>query len=107
MQQGHVPSQLDCNTSVPVATAPSYLTLLLRVLPALLYRLRLRIACAFVPPAPLDCLQVIRYTLQGVPGHYVVSTKVEYKSLHRSQAFTRIQLTGEGGRRSTKRRKKM
>lgn len=48
----------------------------------------------------------MRYTLQGVPGHYVVSTKVEFKSLHRSQAFTRIQLTGEGGRRPTKQRKK-
>lgn len=37
------------------------------------------------PPPSLPCLQqmqVIRFTLKGMPGHSAVTAKVEYKGLH-------------------------
>jgi hypothetical protein len=37
-------------------------------------------------------LQVIRFTLQGVPGHFAVSGKVEFKRFAR--AFRKRQLAG-------------
>jgi hypothetical protein len=39
---------------------------------------------------------VVRFTLKGIPGHSAVTAKVEYKGLHRSQAFKKIQLAGTG-----------
>jgi hypothetical protein len=41
-------------------------------------------------------MQVIRFTMQGVPGHFVVSGKVEFKALHRAKAFQKMQLAGGG-----------
>ena len=39
--------------------------------------------------------QVIRFTMQGVPGHFAVSWKVEFKAL-RAKAFQKLQLAGGG-----------
>jgi hypothetical protein len=41
------------------------------------------------------CAQVILFTMQGVPGHFAVSHKVEFK-LHRAKAFQKLQLAGGG-----------
>jgi hypothetical protein len=41
---------------------------------------------------------VIKYTMKGVPGHSAVNGKVEYKALHRSKAFRKIQLAGAESR---------
>lgn len=45
--------------------------------------------------------------MQGVPGHSVVSGKVEYQALRRSAGLTKIRLAGAEGRqeRPNKRRK--
>lgn len=45
--------------------------------------------------------------MKGVPGHSAVSGKVEYKALHRSKAFQKIQLAGTDSKqqRAAKRRK--
>jgi hypothetical protein len=56
-------------------------------------------------------MQVIRFTLKGMPGHSAVTAKVEFKGLHRSQAFKKIQLATAGDKQqqqqqpSAKRRK--
>lgn len=50
-------------------------------------------------------LQVIQFTMQGVPGHSAVSAKVEYKSLSRSKVFQKIQLAGAQQTKPAERRK--
>lgn len=34
--------------------------------------------------------------MQGVPGHFAVSGKVEFKALSRAKAFQKLQLAGAG-----------
>ena len=51
------------------------------------------------------CLQVIQFTMQGVPGHFVVSGKVEFKSRARAKDFQKIQLAGAEKQQPAKRRK--
>jgi hypothetical protein len=48
---------------------------------------------------------VIRFTLQGVPGHFAVSRKVEFRALQRAKAFQKIQLAGAGAEAKQKPRK--
>lgn len=43
--------------------------------------------------------------MQGVPGHFVVSGKVEFKALTKAKAFQKIQLAGAGSEAKQKLRK--
>lgn len=49
-------------------------------------------------------MQVIRFTMQGIPGHSVVSSKVEFKCLSRIARFQKIQLAGGEKQKPAERR---